>query len=609
MNKSPRILGISAFYHDSAAALTEGGQIIAAAQEERFSRKKHDPRFPANAINYCLEEAQLETSDLDAIVYYENPVKSLDRVVQMLAETGDAGLDVWMAGAPGALGTKLRFEDLIKNELKCDVPVLYSEHHLSHAASAFYPSGFEEAAILTVDGVGEWATTTLAHGRDKTIEVLDEIHFPHSIGLLYSAFTQYCGFKVNSGEYKLMGLAPYGKPVFADQIRETLLHIAPDGSFALDMDYFGYLDSLQMTNDRFHELFGSEPREPESRLSQRECDLAASVQVVTEEAVSRLVHGLLERTGTRKLCLAGGVALNCVANGKLIQEGILEDIWIQPAAGDAGGALGAALHTAHTYFDVPRPKCESGSDLQQGSYLGNGFSNEEVKAYLDVRDLPYEVLSDDERAKTIASEIADGQIIGYMVGRMEFGPRSLGSRSILGDPRDQETQSTMNLKIKYRESFRPFAPAVLKEKSSEYFDLDTVSPYMLVVAPVQESIREEFELTGDEDLIDVVNRKRSSLPAITHVDFSARVQTVDKDVKPDFHQLLSEFHAITGVGVVVNTSFNVRGEPPVCSPRDAYTCFMRTEMDILVMENCVLRKKDQPEFADAGNWQEEFELD
>lgn len=608
MQASKHILGVSAFYHDSAAALVSDGEIVAAAQEERFSRKKHDPRFPGNAINYCLEEGGIEASDLAAVVFYENPIKTMDRVVQMLAETGEAGLGPWLEGAPGALGTKIRFDDLVTNELKCDVPILYSEHHLSHAASTYFPSSFEEAAILTVDGVGEWATTTLAVGRGKTIEVLEEIHFPHSLGLLYSAFTQFCGFKVNSGEYKLMGLAPYGRPVFADIIRDELVAIKPDGSFALNLDYFGFLDSLSMTNSKFHKLLGGEPREGESRLTQRECDLAASIQVVTEEAVMKLVNTLVKTTGTRNLCMAGGVALNCVANGKVIREGVVDNIWIQPAAGDAGGALGAAMLASYEYFDIPRKPCNK-RDRQSGSYLGAGYSNAEVKAYLDVNEKPYQVLDDSERAQYVAKSIADGKIVGYMVGRMEFGPRSLGSRSILGDPRNQQTQSTMNLKIKYRESFRPFAPSVLDYRSKDYFDLESDSPYMLLVAPVKEDIRLPFELTQEEDLVDVVNRPRSSLPAITHVDFSARVQTVHEDTKPDYFEMLREFEKLTGEGVVVNTSFNVRGEPPVCSPRDAYVCFMRTEMDVLVMENCVLEKTRQPAFDDVADWREEYELD
>jgi len=539
MNARPCwVVGISAFYHDAAAALLRDGEIVAAAQEERFSRRKHDPRFPANALNYCLEQAQIEADELAAVVFYESPVLTLDRILRAVAGAGEKGIGPWLDGAPGWLGVKLFFERIVRQELGADVPVLYSEHHVSHAASAFYPSPYDEAAILTIDGVGEWATTTLATGDAEGIRVLDEIRFPDSLGLLYSAFTQYCGFKVNSGEYKLMGLAPYGKPIYADRIREHVIDLRPDGSFRLDMSYFGYLDSLSMTSERFHRLFGGPPRTPESRISRREMDLAASIQAVLEDAVLRIARHLRERTGKRHLCMAGGVALNCVATGRLLREGIFDGIWVQPAAGDAGGALGAACAVSHQYFGLPRTPAPPGRDRQHGSYLGPAFSNAEVRAFLDVRDYPYEEVSDEERAQLVASTLAEGKIVGYLVGRSEFGPRSLGARSILGDPRDPATQAVMNLKIKFRESFRPFAPSILRERCSEWFELDADSPYMLVVAPVQESRRIPFERGESDDMLAIVNRPRSSVPAITHVDYSARIQTVDAAVKPDFHAVL-----------------------------------------------------------------------
>jgi carbamoyltransferase len=608
MTHETYILGVSAFYHDSAAALVRDGDVIAAAQEERFSRKKHDPRFPGNAINYCLEEAQIEPDQLEAVVFYENPALTMDRVIEAVGAAGEGGLTPWLEGAPGMLGVKLFFERLVRRELGTDVRVLYSEHHLSHVASSFYPSPHDEAALLAIDGVGEWATTTLADGSPDGIRVLKEIRFPHSLGLLYSAFTQYCGFKVNSGEYKLMGLAPYGKPRYVDEIRDELIDLKPDGSYQLDMGYFGYLDSLSMTGPRFHDLFGGPPREPESRIGRREMDLAASIQVVTEEAVMGLARHLREITGRNALCMSGGVALNCVANGRLQREKVFDEIWIQPAAGDAGGALGAALAVAHLYYGCERPPLRGRPDRQRGSYLGPAFSEAEVKAFLDLHEYPHERVDDETRAKLVARDISMGKVVGYMVGRCEFGPRSLGARSILGDARNPETQSIMNLKIKYRESFRPFAPSVLEERSKDYFDLDCPSPYMLLVAPVQEAIRLPFEQGDGEDLLEIVNSPRSSLPAITHVDFSARVQTVLREVKADYHAVLREFEELTGEAVIVNTSFNVRGEPIVCSPEDAYRCFMRTEMDTLVMEGFILRKDEQPSFADI-DWRKEYELD
>jgi carbamoyltransferase len=603
------VLGISAFYHDSAAAIVRDGEIVAAAQEERFSRKKHDPRFPTNAINYCLEEAEIEPSDLAAVVFYDNPVLTLDRILKTLAAAGDKGLPSWIQGAPGWLAVKLFVQKIVRSELKADLKVLFVEHHLSHAASAFFPSPFEEAAILTLDGVGEWATTTLGAADRDEVKILKEIQFPHSLGLLYSTFTQYCGFKVNSGEYKLMGLAPYGKPIYADRIRSELIDLKDDGSFRLNTRYFGYVDSLSMSNDAFHELFGGPARQPESRITRREMDLAASIQAVTEDVVIKISRHLRNLTGLPNLCMAGGVALNCVANGKLLREKIFDRIWIQPAAGDAGGALGAAMLAVHRYFGVPRPPVSPSRDRQKGSYLGPAFTNEEIRAFLDFYDYPYDLVDDTERSSRVANAIASGKIVGYFVGRAEFGPRSLGARSILGDARNPITQSTMNLKIKFRESFRPFAPSVLEDRCAQYFDLSAESPYMLLIAPVRKDLRKPLGDATGEDLIEIVNQIRSTVPAITHVDYSARIQTVGAVEKPDYYQLLRDFDALTGTAVIVNTSFNVRGEPIVHSPQDAYRCFMRTDIDVLVLENCILRKEAQPPFQEQGDWRKEYELD
>jgi carbamoyltransferase len=611
MTRPVYVLGISSFYHDAAAAVTKDGEIVSAAQEERFTRKKHDPRFPVNAIASCLGEADIEPEDLAAVCFYDNPALSFDRVMRTFAASGRGGMDSFVRGMPNWFNSKFFVERLVRDELKLPerIPVLMDEHHFSHAASTFYPSPFEEAAILTCDGVGEWATTTLGVGEGSDLRILKEIRFPHSLGLLYSAFTYYCGFKVNSGEYKLMGLAPYGKPRYADQIREHLIAVKPDGSFRLNLEYFEYTRSMRrLTNDAFHALFDGPPREPESRITRREMDLAASIQLVTEEVVSKLCHHLRDLTGKRNLCLAGGVALNCVANGKVLKEKIFDRIWIQPAAGDAGGAIGAALHATHAYFGRPRPPVNPKRDGQRGSYLGPHFSNEEVRAYLDHREYPYREVSDRERSRIVAKELAEGKIVGWAVGPMEFGPRALGARSILGDARNETTQSTMNVKIKFRESFRPFAPAVLEERCSDYFDIDADSPYMLLVAPVRDEHRLPVDDKQTDDMIEIVNQKRSTIPAITHVDYSARIQTVS-ETKPDYYDLIKEFEKQTGYGVIVNTSFNVRGEPIVCSPRDAYTCFMRTNMDLLVLENCILYKHEQPRFEDAENWQETYELD
>jgi carbamoyltransferase len=611
---SKTILGISAFYHDSAAAITRDGEIVAAAQEERFSRKKHDPRFPARAINYCLEEAFVEPSELDAVVFYDNPLLTFDRLVKSLLTVAPAGEEQWVKASRSFLGVKAVVKEHVRRALRCEVKLLFSDHHTAHAAAAFFPSPFEEAAILTVDGVGEWATLTLGRGERNRVELLKEIRYPHSLGLLYSAFTYHCGFKVNSGEYKLMGLAPYGRPVYADAIREHLIDVKDDGSFRLNADYFGFLERDVMTNERFDSIFGGPARRPESRITRREMDLAASVQVVLEDVMLKLAQSARRLTGSRNLALAGGVALNCVANGKILRERIFENVWIQPAAGDAGSAVGAALLANHQYFEEPRRVNPTGRDSQKGSYLGPAFSGAEVRAFLERRGYPYETFADGrERARVLARAIAEGKVVGYMVGRMEFGPRSLGARSILGDPRREETQAVMNLKIKHRESFRPFAPSVLAEKASEYFELEAESPYMLLVAPVREGRRLPVGRGGfdddGEDMLAVINQPRSDIPAVTHVDYSARVQTVHPEDKPDFYELIKEFYELTGCPVLVNTSFNVRGEPIVCTPQDAYRCFMRTEMDLLVMEDCLLRKSEQPAFEDASDWKTEFELD
>ena len=609
------VLGISAFYHDSAAAIVKDGEIVAAAQEERFSRKKHDPRFPRNAVNYCLEEAFVEPDELDAVVFYDNPLLTFDRVLKSLLSVAPGGEEQWLQAAPSMLGVKLFITRYIRRMLHAEVPVLFTRHHLSHAASAFYPSPFERAAILTMDGVGEWATTSIAIGDGEEIRPLKEIHYPHSLGLLYSAFTYFCGFKVNSGEYKLMGLAPYGRPRYADLIREHLIGLRPDGSFRLNMEYFGYLDTTVMTNERFHALFGGPPRRPESRITRREMDIAASVQQVLEEAVLGLARHAREITGMRDLCLAGGVALNCVANSRLLRERIFDRIWIQPAAGDAGGALGAALLASHRRFGVPRRLRGDGRDAQQGSYLGPAYSGAEVRAFLDRHGYPHEVIEDGERrADRVAEALEQGKIVGWLSGRMEFGPRALGARSILGDARRADTQARMNLKIKYRESFRPFAPSVMAERSAEYFDIDVESPYMLLVAPVRAERREpmdrsQFEVGDDDDLLPVVRQRRSDIPAVTHVDYSARLHTVRREDHPAYHAILEAFERRTGCGVVVNTSFNVRGEPIVCSPEDAYRCFMRTEMDMLILEDCLLLKVDQPPAPDDGSWRDEYEPD
>ncbi len=610
------ILGISAYYHDSAAALLRDGEIVAAAQEERFTRKKHDSRFPENAVNYCLAEAAISLSDVDRVVFYDKPLVKFERLLETYLSYAPNGLRSFIAAMPIWLKEKLYLKTTLKDELRKiaggkneRIPsLLFAEHHQSHAASAFYFSPFDSAAVLCLDGVGEWATTSAWRGNGKDLEALWEIDFPHSLGLLYSAFTYYTGFRVNSGEYKLMGLAPYGEPKYVDLILDNLLDLKADGTFRLNMDYFNYCTGLTMTNKRFDKLFGGPPRAAESELKQREMDIAASIQVVTETVVLRLASTLHKETGESNLCLAGGVALNCVANGRVLREGPFENIWIQPAAGDAGGALGAASIVWHEQENQPRTV--NGKDKMRGSYLGPRFSEDEVREQLDQHGAVYEQLEDAALFPRLAEILDSDNVVGWFQGRMEFGPRALGGRSILGDPRSSKMQSVMNLKIKYRESFRPFAPSVLAERVSDYFEQDAESPYMLIVAPVQKNLRVEMsdqqkELFGIEKL----NVKRSELPAITHVDYSARIQTVHHDTNPRYYDLLKAFDARTGCGVLVNTSFNVRGEPIVCTPDDAYRCFMRTEMDYLVVNDFLLSKKDQPHWEQDDSWKDEFELD
>ena len=615
------ILGISAYYHDSAAALLMDGEIAAAAQQERFSRKKHDSRFPEDAIRYCLEAENLELCDLDRIVFYDKPLIKFERLLETYLSYAPNGFLSFVAAMPVWLKEKLYLKTVLKNELAAigncktkDLPtLLFAEHHQSHAASAFFFSPFERAAVLCLDGVGEWATTSTWLGNGANLEPLWEIDFPHSLGLLYSAFTYYAGFKVNSGEYKVMGLAPYGEPKYVQLILDNLLDLKDDGTFRLDMQYFNYCAGLTMTNPRFDDLFGGPPRQPESDLTQREMDIAASIQVVTEEVVLRLAKTIHAETGESKLCLAGGVALNCVANGRLLREGPFDDIWIQPAAGDAGGAAGAAAVAWHVYDGRDRTPLDHkgpAADRMKGSYLGPEYAPEQIRAELDAMHAKYTVLDDDALFSKTSQLLADENVVGWFQGRMEFGPRALGGRSIIGDPRSTRMQSVMNLKIKYRESFRPFAPSVLWERVSDYFEQFTPSPYMLIVAPVQEALRvaltdEQQRLFGMEKL----KLKRSELPAITHVDYSARVQSVHKETNPRYHALLKAFDQLTGCGALVNTSFNVRGEPIVCSPTDAYRCFMRTEMDFLVVENFLMDKREQPPVERDTSWKDEFELD
>src|SRR6267143_3669784 len=608
-----RILGISAFYHDSAAALIEDGQIVAAAQEERFSRKKHDARFPANAIRYCLTERGTGLRGVDRVVFYDKPFLKFERLVETYLTFAPRGFKSFRMAIPLWLREKLFLKDLLRKELtKLDghngwnEDLLFSEHHLSHAASAFFPSPYDEAVVLTMDGVGEWATTSAAMGKGNTLEVCQEIFFPHSLGFLYSAFTYYTGFKVNSGEYKLMGLAPYGEPKYKDKILEHLIDVKADGSFRLNMGYFDFCTGLTMTSRRFHELFGGPPRKPDQPLTPYHMDLAASIQAVTEEIVLRLTRSLCEETGIRNLCLAGGVALNCVANGKVLRDARCDRIWIQPAAGDAGGALGAALAGYH--LQLGRPRTANG-DAMKGSFLGPAFTQREIEDRLTRCGARFEVQADSALIATGAEDLARSKALGWFQGRMEFGPRALGNRSILGDPRSPGMQKTLNLKIKYRESFRPFAPSVLRERVSDWFELDCDSPYMLLVADVvrsrrREMTREEKQLFG----IDKLNVPRSEIPAVTHVDYSARVQTVHQDTNPRYYALLSAFERKTGCPVLVNTSFKVRGEPSGCTPEDAFRCFMGNELDALAVGNCYLRKEGQ-DSALKQNYETAFELD
>jgi carbamoyltransferase len=610
------ILGISAFYHDSAACLIGDGQIIAAAQEERFTRKKHDAGFPQNAIAYCLQEAAIVPDQVQNVVYYEKPFIKFERLLETYLAFAPKGFRSFASAMPLWIKDKLFQKSVLTKALTetlgADVDwegrLLFSEHHLSHAASAYYPSPFENAAVLTLDGVGEWTTTSLAIGKGKDLEVIKEIHFPHSLGLLYSAFTYYTGFKVNSGEYKVMGLAPYGEPKYANIIKEHLIKIEEDGSFQLDMSYFDYATGLTMTNQKFNDLFGGPPRTSEAELTQREMDLAASVQKVTEDVVVKLARGIAKETGQKNLCLAGGVALNCVANGILLRENIFEKIWIQPAAGDAGGALGAALSAWYLHHANDRSVSAS-RDAMQGSYLGPEYSDDEIEAELKACGAKYLKLDSDDLIDQVAGALADEKAVGWMQGRMEFGPRALGGRSIIADPRSPAMQKQLNLKVKYRESFRPFAPSVLSDHVSDWFEHDSESPYMLLVADVDVSKR--LPITEEQDTlfgIDKLNVPRSAVPAITHVDYSARIQTVHEDTNPKYHAVITKFYEKTGCPIVVNTSFNVRGEPIICTPTDAFRCFMGTEMDVLAVGNFFL-VKDGQDGALKQNYEERYELD
>ena len=648
------ILGISAFYHDSAACLVVDGEIVAAAQEERFTRVKHDHRFPLNAARYCLSEAGIRADELDYVGFYDKPLLKFDRLLETYLDYAPSGFSSFLKALPLWMKEKLWMPDLIRTELgktggetderaakklgkKFEWKLLFGDHHESHAASAFYPSPFEEAAILTIDGVGEWATSSIGIGKGNEITLLKELRFPDSLGLLYSAFTYYTGFRVNSGEYKVMGLAPYGEPKYVSVIKDKLLEIRDDGSLKMNHEYFSYSQGLRMTNGAFDKLFGGAPRKPESLITQKEMDLARSIQVITEEVMLKMTRYAFKETGLKKLCMAGGVALNCVANGRVLREVPFEDIWIQPAAGDAGGALGIALAIWHRYLGKPRLSPEKAgtwqpaptgrfqtagngrrqqnglaayADGMKGSYLGPQNTEEQIEKFLKSQALPYRKYSRKVLPEVVAGLLADGKIIGLHQGRMEFGPRALGGRSIIGDPRSSEMQAVMNLKIKYRESFRPFAPSVLREKVTEWFDLDVDSPYMSLVADVAGSRRRKMT-PAEEALwgIEKLNVRRSEIPAVTHVDYSARIQTVRRETNPLFWEIIETFHQKTGCPVIVNTSFNVRGEPIVCTPEDSYRCFMRTQMDHLVLETCLLDKKEQPAFADAENWKAKFKLD
>ena len=637
------ILGISAFYHDSAACLVIDGDIVAAAQEERFTRIKHDHSFPLHAARFCLQEARLTPAEIDFVGFYDKPLQKFDRLLETYLDYSPAGFSSFLRSMPLWMKEKLWMPDLIRTEMaktggedderrakklgkKFKWKLLFGDHHESHAASAFYPSPFEEAAILTIDGVGEWATSSIGVGKGHNLTLLQELRYPDSLGLLYSAFTYYTGFKVNSGEYKVMGLAPYGEPRYVDLIKDKLIEIKEDGSIRMNHEYFGYSQGLRMTNRAFNKLLGGPPRKPESRVGQREMDLARSIQVITEEVLLNMARYVQQETGMNNLCMAGGVALNCVANGKVLREVPFRNVWIQPAAGDAGGALGVALAIWHRYLDQPRISAESlgqwqpqhstnnglpaYADAMKGSYLGPRDSEESIKHFLTANNLPYKSYPQDQLAQVVAEMLAQGKVIGLHQGRMEFGPRALGGRSIIGDARSAKMQSLMNLKIKYRESFRPFAPSVLREDVAEWFDLDTDSPYMLLVANVSANKRKEMTPEQDELWgIEKLNVPRSEIPAVTHVDYSARIQTVRRETNLLYWKIIAAFKDLTGCPVIVNTSFNVRGEPIVCTPTDSYRCFMRTEMDVLVLENFVLVKEGQPEFKEKTDWRSEFKLD
>jgi len=603
------ILGISAFYHDSAACIVQDGVIIAAAQEERFTRKKHDYSFPINAIKFCLDYTNLSSNAINYIAFYDKPFLKFERILETYLTYAPFGIHSFLKAIPLWIKKKLWIKDIIQSELNYSGEIIFSEHHESHAASAFYPSPYKEAAFITMDGVGEWSTTSFGIGKNNSLSLLADIRFPDSLGLLYSAFTYYTGFKINSGEYKVMGLAPYGEPKFKHLIYDHLIDVKPDGSFKMNMKYFDYCAGVRMTNSRFHRLFGGPPRKPESHLSQRDMDLARSVQDVVEEIVLKMAAHVQKETGMKNLCLAGGVALNCVANGKILQSGLFDNIWIQPAAGDAGGAIGAALLTWHQYLNNER-NLLGNNDSMKGTYLGPKYENNTIESFLKTHHYLYQELTDHEIPDMVADLIGKEKVVGWFQGRMEFGPRALGARSIIGDARSASMQKTMNLKIKYRESFRPFAPSVLVEDISDYFEIDRESPYMLLVADIKKDRQialsdEQNQLTGLEKL----NLIRSDIPAVTHIDYSARIQSVNKATNPLYHQMISRFNEKYGCPVIINTSFNVRGEPIVCSPEDAYRCFMRTEMDYLIIGNFLLDKQKQTAIKNDKNWKKEFVLD
>ena len=609
MASSTNILGLSAFYHDSAACLLRDGEIVAAAQEERFTRKKGDATYPARAVEYCLETGGITARDLTYVGFYDKPILKFERILDTYLGTAPSGFRQFLMAGPLWIKEKLFTERQLRAELDYEGDVLFAEHHESHAASAFFPSPFQEAALLTMDGVGEWATASFGVGKGNDIELLKELFWPDSLGLLYSAFTYYTGFKVNSGEYKVMGLAPYGEPKYVKLIHDHLIDLRDDGSFRLNQEYFNYLGGLTMTNGRFHALFGGPPRKPESKLSQRDMDLARSVQDVCEEVMLRMARTVHRITGQENLCLAGGVALNCVGNGRILREGPFKRLWIQPAAGDAGGALGVAELIWHRHLKQPRT-VTPGKDSMKGAYLGPSFGDAEIEAFLKGAGAAYRRLERQSLLDTTARLLADEKIVGWFNGRMEFGPRALGSRSILGDPRSPKMQADMNIKIKFREGFRPFAPSVLRERVSDWFELDCDSPYMLLVAPVKQE--RQVPMTTDQRKLwglELLNVPRSDIPAVTHIDYSARVQTVSRDVNPDYYDLIAAFEKLTGCPVVVNTSFNVRGEPIVCTPKDAYTCFMRTHIDALVLGPFILQKSEQPVWKETQNWKQEFQLD